>query len=71
MLPDGLCAVDAKDLVGAEDGELLLEGLGDEQAVEGVAVMRWERFEVEDVLVTDGKEFHAIGVHLVADVGDG
>ena len=23
------------------------------------------------MLVTDGKEFHAVGFHLVADVGDG
>ena len=28
-------------------------------------------FELEDVIVADGEEFHAVGVHLVADVRDG
>jgi hypothetical protein len=31
----------------------------------------WQGLELQDIFVADRKEFHAVGVHLVADVGDG
>jgi hypothetical protein len=40
--------------VSAEDGERFGEGLGDQETVERVAVVLGERFELKDVLVTDG-----------------
>src|SRR5947209_6227744 len=70
-LPHQLYSVAGEGAVCAEDGKGLGEGLGDEEAVERVAVVVGERFELEDVLVADGKEGHAVGVHLVAEVGDG
>lgn len=38
--PDAPHAVVGKDLVGAKQGEVLLERLGDEQAIEGIAMMK-------------------------------
>ncbi len=43
-----------------EDGELFVEGLRDEEAVEGIAVVLREGFELEDVLEADGEELHAV-----------
>ena len=37
---------------------------------EGAEVVGRQQFELEDVFVGDGEEFHPVGVHLVVDVGD-
>ena len=67
-LPDDFDWVEGELFVVAEDGEGFRDGLGDEQAVEGVAVVDGEGFELEDVLVADGEELHAVILHLVAQV---
>src|ERR1017187_677339 len=68
-LPDDFDGVEAEFFVVSEDGEGFGDGLGDEEAVEGVAVVRGQSFESQDVLVADGEELHAVVFHLVADIG--
>src|SRR5258708_35178283 len=69
--PDELDTIILEGFVASEDGERFREGLGDEETVEGVAVVVGERFELKDVRVADGKEGHAEGEHSAAEVGDG
>jgi hypothetical protein len=71
LLPHQLYSVAGKDSISAEDGQRFGQGLGNEETVEGVAMVVRERFKLKDVFVADGKELHAVRVHLVAEVGDG
>ena len=54
-LPDGFYAILPEGAVGGEDWQAFGEGLRDEQAVERIAVVVRQGFEVEDVLVADGE----------------
>ena len=54
-LPDQLDVVELELLVGGEDRQFLGKSLGDQQTVEGIAVVMRQRFKVEDVVITDGE----------------
>ena len=68
--PDDLDSILFEGPVAGQDGKRFGDGLGYQKAIEGIAVVVGKRFELEDVRVTDGEELHAVGVHLVPDIGN-
>lgn len=54
--------------IGADKGEALGVGLGDQEAIEGVAVVQWQRPDAVGMARGDGQEVHTGPFQLIEQI---